>query len=867
MKHKGFIYCLFALPVVLLNNSCRNVAEYNMNEYLELNNNWSFRMKDGDQWLPAVVPGCVHTDLLANNKIAQPFYRNNEKDLQWVDKNNWVYQCSFILDSQQVQHQKIILTFYGLDTYADVKLNNQHVLKAENMFRRYDIDVTGKLAAGSNMLEIEFLSPVGAGIEKLNELGYGLPAVNDLSEIGGTGDKKVSVFTRKAPYHYGWDWGPRFVTSGIWRPVKLSFVDQARIENVYYKQSLINADEAIIDATLEIDAVAEGMFRVELFSGYDNEKIASGNFELIQGSNSITLPFTISSPELWWPNGMGAQHMYKFIAQLTSGSVIIDTISHQIGLRSLELVREPDSMGKSFFFRVNGRDIFCKGANYIPNDNFLNQVTAEKYEEIISSAAEANMNMLRVWGGGIYENDIFYELCDRYGLLIWQDFMFACSMYPGDDEFLENVKEEVTDNVKRLRNHASIALWCGNNEIDAAWCEGDMNCGWSWKQRYTPEQRREIWQNYDTLFHKIIPDLIEIYDQTRAYWPSSPLADWGQTASYTAASGDMHYWGVWHANEPFSSYYKVIGRFMSEYGFQSFPDMQSIKKFTLPHDWDINSEVMMAHQRSGYGNNRIIDYMKQLYAVPDDFSEIIYVSQVMQAEAIKSAILAHRAHKPFCMGSLYWQLNDCWPVASWSGIDYYTSWKALQYYAKKAFAPVALSFFPDGDSVRIFACSDLAEDRKVKAEYSIKDFSGKVLTGKTIDFNLRNDQAVEVFFLENKWISEKFDENAVLLQVDLKEGDIVIASDIYFFGIPEKLQLKDPEISATVRKEKGEIVVDLTCKSLARNVYLWIDNCTSRFSDNYFDLLPGETKRITLPACEIDAGENNINMLTLNSLR
>ncbi len=866
MRKLSFLFNLIILALFVLNNSCKTPSEYNINECMELKENWSFQMRGDKEWLPAEVPGCVHTDLLQNDRIPQPFYRNNEKQLQWIDKNDWIYRCTFRLDSLQLEHNKILLDLKGLDTYTKIFLNDQLILETDNMFRNYKKNVTQYLVAGDNLLEIEFISPVTEGLRKLEALGYGLPAVNDLSEIGGLDERKISVFTRKAPYHFGWDWGPRFVTSGIWRPIELIFLDNARIDDIFYRQSLLNNEEAIIDAIFEIDAIVAGKYKIDIYQGEEENAIATTSVDLENGINSITIPFSIAQPELWWPNGIGRQHRYNFRAQLSIENVIIDTVTQLIGLRSIELIREPDSLGKSFYFRVNGKNVFAKGANYIPNDNFLNRVSTEKYENILQSAVESNMNMLRVWGGGIYENDIFYELCDRYGILLWQDFMFACSMYPGDDAFLENVKLEAIDNIKRLRNFASIALWCGNNEIDVAWCEGDMNCGWSWKQHYTPKQREIIWHNYDTLFKKILPDIIETYDHTRAYWPSSPQADWDVHARYKSTMGDMHYWGVWHGNEPFSNYYNHIGRFMSEYGFQSLPDMQSIKKFTLPHDWDFESKVLLAHQRSGYGNSRILDYMKKLYPVPDDFNQLLYVGQIMQAEAIKSAILAHRANKPYCMGTLYWQLNDCWPGASWSSMDYYMSWKALQYFAKKAYAPVAIAFFPDENNVRIYINSDLNSNKKIQVRLAIKDFSGTLLSEEIIDTTLEHERAVEVSRINEKKISDEFKKSEIFLQIDLLEGESLLASDIYFFDIPKNLHLTEPLISTKMRTEGENLVIELMSEELAKNVYLWVDNCHSRFSDNYFDLLPGDKKIITLPLCGQEIKENDVHILTLNSI-
>lgn len=866
MKRTG-IYIGLILSLAVIFCSCKSPVTYSVKKVVILNDGWTFQMKGDNEWLPADVPGCVHTDLLKNGKIEEPFYRMNEKQLQWIDKKNWVYRCSFDLDSAQIQHNQIVISFQGSDTYAHITLNGQAVLETDNMFRKWEKEVKSLLIPGTNILEIEFISPVTIGLEKLEALGYGLPAANDQSEVGELGDKKVSMFSRKAPYHFGWDWGPRLVTSGVWRPVELVFYDAAYLDNIFYKQSLVDQSEAVIDAVIDIEAYVSGNYQVMIMQNTEKEPLAESSVELEEGLNSITIPFKIKNPKLWWPNGLGDQNFYKFRTELVLDDVILDTLTQKIGLRSVQLIREPDSLGKSFCFEVNGKRLFVKGANYIPNDNFLTRVSKEKYEEIVRSAADANMNMLRVWGGGIYENDIFYDLCDQYGLLLWQDFMFACSMYPGDDAFLENVSQEIVDNVKRLRNHASIALWCGNNEIDAAWCEGDMNCGWGWKQQYTSEQRKSIWHSYDTLFHSIIPDIVEAYDQTRAYWPSSPTAGWGEHSTYTSTMGDMHYWGVWHANEPFSAFYTNIGRFMSEYGFQSLPDFASVKKFTSPEDWNIESEVMLAHQRSGYGNSRIIDYMKKLYLIPDEFADVLYVSQVMQAEAIKSAILAHRANKPYCMGSLFWQLNDCWPVASWSSIDYYGKWKALQYFAKKAYAPLAISFFPDSDKVHIYLNSDLPKSKIVEVVYKMVDFNGNLLSRHSLKTKLDPEKSNKVFTLTADDLKSAGEAENLFLEVIVMENGKLLISDHYFYAAPKDLNLPEAKVTADLKKEGNKLVIKLSTDKLAKNVFLSIDSCESRFSDNYFDLLPGDRVAVTMNLCgDQEITKDDLKITTLNSL-
>jgi beta-mannosidase len=440
-------------------------------------------------------------------------------------------------------------------------------------------------------------------------------------------------------------------------------------------------------------------------------------------------------------------------------------------------------------------------------------------------------------------------------------------MYPGDDAFLENVRQEAIDNVKRLRNHASIALWCGNNEIDAAWCEGNPDCGWSWKERYTEQQRKYIWHSYDTLFHIMLPAVVGEYDGIMAYWPSSPQADWGVHASYETTSGDRHFWGVWHGKLPFSAFYDYVGRFMSEYGFQSFPSMSSIRKFTVPGDLAVESDVMLAHQRSGKGNALIIKYMEDLYPVPEEFDKLVYLGQVLQAEGIKQAIHAHRAHKPFCMGTLYWQLNDCWPAASWSSTDYYTTWKALHYYAKKAYQPVILAFIPDKEDIIISVCSDKNEKEKAELYYAIKDFHGKVLEKHTVDTEIDPDKAVVAVKLDKDRLLPTYDPGEIFLEAQLLQKEAVIAKELYFINVPKRLNLPKPDIDYKV-SEKGEnIIIELRSDQLVRNVYLSVDGHEIHFSDNYFDLIPGEKIRVTCKTGnDEEFPEEALNIISLNDI-
>lgn len=804
---------------------------------------WEFRQADTGEWMPATVPGTVHTDLLSNGIIEDPFYRLNEKDLQWIDKVDWEYRTTFTVNSLMLEKKHMNLVFEGLDTYADVYMNDQLILQADNMFRTWRVNIGVHLHNGKNAVRIVFRSPVNEGLRRLKEYGIPLAADNDQSETGGVGDQKVSPFIRKAPYHFGWDWGPRLVTSGIWRQVWLEAWDEVRIDNIQLKINELKEKQAEVTVQAEVmsDGSAIQEFRLFVDDSLANHRTAN----LATGMNLIEIPLTINDPVMWWPNGIGEQKLYRIRVEIGKDGSMADQLEMKTGLRMVRLVQDPDPDGKgeSFYFEVNGQPVFSKGANYIPGDVFLPRVSPEIYEFIIRSAAEANINMLRVWGGGIYEDDLFYDLCDQYGILVWQDFMFACAMYPGDDRFLEGVRQEAIDNVKRLRHHPCLVLWCGNNEIEVAWAQWEENRGWGWKQRYNGERRTAIWEAYDTLFHRILPLVVSEFSPEIPYWHSSPSAGFGQLASYETRSGDMHYWGVWHGLHPLSDFRKYRARFMSEYGFQSFPEFNSVKKYTLPEDHHIESEVMMAHQRSGIGNLRIRQYMESDYIIPDDFEKFLYVGQLLQAEAIRKAIESHRADRPYCMGTLYWQLNDCWPVASWSGMDYYGRWKALHYAAKESFKPVILVVDESDGKMHVRVVSDLPETKKAVLGMRLIRFDGHELSTDTLSVRIPAHSSEILYESDVQGI----DPASVLLVHTLFDGDSIYDEDLQYFDKPKDLRLPEPGITFTVNEEGNDYLVILESKALAKNVFLTAEGFEGQFSDNFFDVLPGEVVRITFP--------------------
>ncbi len=655
-----------------------------------LNQNWQFQQEGSEEWRSAEVPGVVHTDLMRHKLIPDPWIGLNEQKVQWIENENWIYRSDFEVSSEMLGRERIELVFEGLDTYAEVKLNDVSILTANNMFRTWRVDVKALLKEGINTISIRFLSALTVNEEKLRSLNYQLPASNENVEL------KVSPFTRKAPYHFGWDWGPRLVTSAIWKDVYLESWDEVRIEHIRIVQNEVNDSLARLKAIVNISSVNTQSLSIQII---DNEYY----IDLIRGENKIEIDFEIADPQLWWPNGWGEAFLHKIPISLKDKSDILDSDTLSIGLRTVELIREKDNIGESFYFKVNGHPIFAKGVNYIPQSHFLPSVKPEDYRRLLQQVKNSGMNMIRVWGGGIYENDLFYELCDQYGIMVWQDFIFANTMYPGDSAFIMNVKNEIADNVIRLRNHPSIVHWNGNNEIEVAW----NNWGWQKQYAYSDADSTEIWDDYKMLFQDSIPHWLSLWDN-RSYTSTSPLSNWGKAENFN--SGSMHYWGVWHGNDQFEDYKSNVGRFMSEYGFQSFPDIETIGFYADSSNWDVNSEVMKHHQKSYVGNGLIEQQIEKYYGGSKNFKDFVIKSQKTQAKAMQMAIDAHRLAKGHCWGTLFWQLNDCWPGPSWSAIDVFGREKSFYKDLKILYAPVALIPEFGNDRIQITLINDQLKD-------------------------------------------------------------------------------------------------------------------------------------------------------------
>ena len=783
------------------------------------------------EWMPATVPGCVHTDLLANGKIGDPFYGENEKELQWIDRTDWEYRKSFVVDSKLLSRQRLELVWKGLDTYASVSVNGTDVLTADNMFREWRVDVKPLIRQGENTIVVRLRSPTSEGEAAYHRLGYPLPASND------QGAPMVSMFTRKAPYQYGWDWGPRFVTSGIWRPVQLEAWDDAMIADLHVVQEELTDQRARLTVKTTVTAARPGQGVVKLAIG-EGATIAEARGVLSTGSNLLETQIVIDHPERWWPNGLGKARLYEIRATLSVDGAGRDARAVRVGLRTLEVVHKDDTDGKSFIIHLNGVPVFMKGANYIPPDSFPSRVSYEKYRWLLQSAADAHMNMLRVWGGGVYEDDRFYDLCDELGILVWQDFMFACSMYPSDEHFVENVRREAIDNVTRLRNHPSLALWAGNNEIEGAW----KLWGWQKKFQLSESAQETIWRGYKEIFHELLPKIVAEYDPGRFYTRSSPSANDDRIPPDTIGYGDMHYWGVWHAEKPYSMYADNISRFMSEYGFQSFPDLATVARYAAPEDRRIDSPVMLAHQRHPRGNQLIRTYMDRDFRPPKDFESFLYLSQVLQATVIQYAAEAHRRRWPYNAGSLYWQLDDCWPVTSWSSIDYFGRWKALHYAARRFFDEVLVSTLGERGVVTVWITSDRRASTPMHLRLRLIDFSGRVLWEKPSDLVVEGNTSKAYVSLTEAEALGGADPGGVALVAEATAAGVTLSRSVHYFVKTRDLELPDPQIKLDVRPGRdGGLVVHASAQKLARAVRLTTDSEQGVFSDDYFDLLPGES--------------------------
>lgn len=829
---------------------------------IELNQNWKFKKAKKDEWKNAKVPGTVQEDLLRLEAIENPFIAQNEKEIEWIEKEDWIYKSNFKIPKNQLNKQ-IELHFEGLDTYASIYLNDELLLETNNLFRHWKLNLTGKLKA-ENQLRIYFYSPIKKGKKILKKLPYKLPAGNDVGKI------KVSPVVRKAAFHFGWDWGPRIVTTGIWRPVYLLIYDENKIENVFTETKNINKEFAELSTNILLKNNPQNL-SCKIY--VDEQFIQEQKIKNLQEK----LEFKILNPKLWQTNGLGKANLYEIKIEILKDGKIIDQQKHRIGLRKIELIHQPDSIGTSFYFKLNGKAIFIKGANYIPQSHFTNSLTEKDYRKILQAAADANMNMIRVWGGGIYEQDIFYEICDELGLLVWQDFMFANTMYPPDEAFLENIKAEVSDNILRLRQHPCIAHWNGNNEINVAW----FNWGWQNQNGISSSDSAILYQNYQKIFQEIIPNQVQKLIPNSSYSHTSPLSNWGKAENFNHAT--MHYWGVFHGEESFAAYAKNVGRFNAEYGFQSFPDYRILEEIFGDEKPNFESKILDHRQKSYKGNRLIFKHLEEEF-YPDPLNppkgnnslqksppsggfrglkNLCYLSQISQAYGISYAIQNHRIRQPHSMGTLYWQLNDCWPAISWSSLNYDGTWKALHYAVRENYNPQAIFIDTIGQNLEIILMNEKAGNEKYNLEIKLMDLEGKIYYKNEKTILLQNKNIVKDPVLE-KIIQEK-DKTNLLLFVQLKNENLELKK-LHYFVSPKNLKLQKTQINYKIEQIEKEILIHIKTNKFAKNVCLRA-NLGGFFSDNYFDLLPNESRTISFETEEDwNDFENSFEILCLNDL-
>jgi len=851
------VVCCALLGMGVFMENERAFAQSNpaQNAVLELDHGWQFRQVTASAqeaesgWLPATVPGDVHLDLLANKKIPDPFYRDNEAKLQWIENESWEYRLSFEVTPALLARSNVDLVFEGLDAAAAVYLNGAQVLNADNSFRIWRVPAKAQLHAGKNLLRIVFPSPIKAAAEV---------AAGDLFRLKSKTEDKTYI--RKPAYEYGWDWGPRFVTSGIWKPVRIEAWDKVRIADLAIRQRDVSREVAHLDAEVEVEAASAGSAKVSVqYSNNGAPATIVATVSVHAGRNIIDLPIEIRQPKLWYPAGYGEQPLYDFTAQVGTGGQVSESRKVRAGLRSIELHRVLDKWGRSFELVVNGIPVFAKGADVIPFDSFPNRVTTADYRRILQSARDANMNMIRHWGGGYYETDEFYAICDELGIMVWQDFMFGNDWQPGTYAFKLNIEAEAEDQVRRLRNHPSIVVWCGNNETESA-------LNWPARKVLPLDVKYQMWQDYLIEFSGILPRVVARLDPETPYWPSSPSADY-EPVSESYHTGDDHIWDVWHGRVPFATYETHHSRFVTEYGFQSFPEMKTVEAFTQPEDrTSIFTPVMLAHQKNNEGNAIIHDYLLRDYSEPKDFASFLYVSQVLQAEGIKIGAEHFRRSRPETMGSIFWQLNDCWPVASWSSIDYYGRWKALQYYARRFYAPILVSPHVEDGALKVYIVSDKVNAEPVTLRVRLMDFDGKALLEET--------HTVDVAPLASKvyldWPLKKLtdagaaDTSRVFVVAELSAGGAQLSRNLVYLAPVKHVYLKPAHLKVEATGAKGSFKIRVSSPVLARSVYISFGNLDVQLSDNYFDLLPGETVEITAKSAgTLDALKSQLKVISL----
>lgn len=794
-----------------------------MTEQVNLGGAWRMREADSETWHSAHVPGSVYADLMADGTMPDPFWRENELDAFERMKKDYVYQRAFTVTEAQLAHTHVELVCEGLDTLAHVSLNGREIAFADNMHITWVWDVKEQLHAGENTLEIRFDSPILYCAKKAEE------APGWESSDATPGFRHL----RKAHCMFGWDWGPRLPDAGIWRPIFLRTWDAARLENALILQA---HHDGVVDVTIRPEIAGESAWSAEI-TAPDGEVLP------LPETMAAEQVITIEHPQLWWPNGLGKQPLYRVTVRLATG----DTRVWRIGLRTMTVSREKDEWGEEFCHVVNGVKVFAMGADYIPEDNILARVTPERTRRLLEDCKAANFNAIRVWGGGYYPDDAFYDICDELGLIVWQDLMYACAFYDLTPDFERSIRVETHQNVARLRHHASLALICGNNEMEMfmAGANSALINHRTWE--FVPTYPHHI-TDYVKMFEYILPAIVKETAPQTYWWPASPSSGGNFDAPNDENRGDNHYWDVWHGEKPFTEYRKFFFRYASEFGFQSFPCLKSVKQFTLPDDRNIFSRVMERHQRNQAANGKILSYLSQTFRYPNSFDDLLYASQLMQAEAIRYGVEHWRRNRGRCMGAIIWQLNDIWPVASWASIDYYGRWKALHYAAKRFFAPVMISAEEEGElsqnpkineyhpvplekSFRLNVCNETLRDVTGEVVWALRTPDGAIVR--------QNQQTLTIPAMSAKWLDKVDCADASLtghyVSFAFVVDDVAVSEGTCIFCAPKHFEFVNPRLTVETR---GDTLV-VTSHAYAKQVWLESEDADLLLDDNAFDMNPG----------------------------